>query len=246
MIYPISERELTPGPADEDYWMKPPSEGGEGKPRLRDMFHDKVFCHRFFRSHGVACPILVGEVDEHRLSRLHVDLADAPAKLIWKPRYSTMGLGVEHFVDWGAEEIDEAKPPEWAPSADPYIIEEFIQSTEYDHSEWYRCVTLWAHDEESPKTSYIWRMRNGKGDKRVQTDIIGGAYCVTTAYEPFIGPKKGGYSYDPRSGEERRLDPKVHSALTTGIGQMVQMHASLGRELYSIGWDVLVRGKVRR
>ena len=150
LIYPITERELTPGPPEEDYWLKPPSEGGEGKPRLRDMFHDKVFCHRFFRSHGVACPILVAEVDGQRLSRLHVDLEDAPAKLIWKPRYSTMGLGVEHFVDWGPEEFDEASPPEWAPSGDPYIIEELIQSTEYDHSEWYRCTTLWAHDQDSP------------------------------------------------------------------------------------------------
>jgi hypothetical protein len=65
----------------------------------------------------------VGEVDGHRLSRLHVSIADAPAKLIWKPRYSTMGLGVEHFVDWGSHEFDEnGKPVVWAPSEDPCAL----------------------------------------------------------------------------------------------------------------------------
>jgi len=120
------------------------------------------------------------------------------------------------------------------------LIEEFIQSTEHPLAEWYRCTTLWAHDEAAPKTGYIWRMRNAKGDTRVQTDIMGGAYCVTSAYEPFIGPKRGGFSFEPRKGESLPLDPKVHAALTTGIGQMVKMHTSLGRELYSIGWDVLI------
>ena len=48
--------------------------------------------------------------------------------------------------------------------------------TNRHHSaEWYRCTSLWAHDEAAPKSGYIWRMRNKKGDRRVQTDILGGA-----------------------------------------------------------------------
>lgn len=235
LIYPITRHNLTPGPSDIDYWVD--SSGvGEGKPRLRDMFHDKIFCHRFFTSHGVAHPTLVGYVEGHQLQQFHVDKRRAPHKLIWKPRYSTMGLGVEHFTEWEPAESG----AEWAPSHDPYLIEEFVQSTEYDHSEWYRCTTLWAHDEDAPKTGYIWRMRNKKGDKRVQTDIMGGAYCVTSAYTPFIGPTKGGISFDPRTGETQPLDKNVHAALTTGIAQMVKMHTSLGKELYSIGWDVMI------
>jgi hypothetical protein len=104
----------------------------------------------------------------------------------------------------------------------------------------YRCTTLWAHDEASPKSGYIWRMRNPKGDYRVQTDIMGGAYCVTTKHTPFIGPKEGGRSYDPRTGESVRLDDNVHTALCAGIDQMVAMHANLGAEIYSVGWDLLV------
>ena len=150
-----------------------------------------------------------------------------------------MGLGVEHFTSWEPR-VEKGGEETWAPSADPYLIEEFIQSTEYDHSEWYRCTTLWAHDEPAPKTGYIWRMRNPKGDKRVQTDIMGGAFCVTSAFVPFIGPTQGGISFDPRTGESLPLDPKVHAALATGIKQMVTMHTSLGQELYSIGWDVLI------
>jgi len=235
LIYPCTRRNLQQGPISRDYWRYPAEAGGEGKPRMRDMFHDKVFCHRFFRSHGVACPTLVAEVHDHHVSTLHVPIKDAPAKLIWKPRYSTMGLGVEHFVSWHADHSQT-----WAPSTDPYLIEEHIQSTEYDHSEWYRCTTLWAHDEASPKSGYIWRMRNPKGDYRVQTDIMGGAYCVTTKHTPFIGPKEGGRSYDPRTGESERLDDNVHTALCAGIDQMVAMHANLGAEIYSVGWDLLV------
>lgn len=43
-------------------------------------------------------------------------------KLIWKPRYSTMGLGVESFR--GALR--------GAPSEDPYMLEERLQSYEYE------------------------------------------------------------------------------------------------------------------
>ena len=39
------------------------------------------------------------------------------------------------------------------------------------------------------------------------------------------------------------LDPDVDTALTAAIGLMRKMHTSLGKELYSIGWDVLVRDK---
>ena len=44
-------------------------------------------------------------------------------------RYSTMGLGVEKFESWDG--MDSAG---WAPSSVPYVIEEFIQSSEYDVS----------------------------------------------------------------------------------------------------------------
>ena len=220
------------------------------------MFHDKVFCHRFFRSHGAACPILCAEVEHHRRVKVYVEPEDSqvspdtgkPMQLIWKPRYSTMGLGVEHFTGWEGEDMQDKEgawmEPSfrgWAPGADPYVVEEMIQSTEYDYSEWYRCTTLWAHDEDAPKPGYIWRMRNPKGDKRVQTDILGGAYCVTKKYRPFIGPTEGGFSFDPRTGKRAVLDKKVEAALTKGIALMRKMHANLGKELYSIGWDVLVR-----
>ena len=46
-------------------------------------------------------------------------------------------------------------------------------------AEWYRMTSLWAHDAKEPRSGYIWRTRNKLGDKRVQTDIIGGAYCIT-------------------------------------------------------------------
>ena len=38
--------------------------------------------------------------------------------------------------------------------------------------------TLWEYGEDSPKLGYIWRTRNDPSDSRVQTDIIGGAYCL--------------------------------------------------------------------
>ncbi len=43
----------------------------------------------------------------------------------------------------------------------------------------------------------------------MQTDILGGAYCVTEKYTPFIGPTEGGISFDPRTGVKKPLDPKV-------------------------------------
>jgi hypothetical protein len=42
-------------------------------------------------------------------------------------RYSTMGLGVEKFESW-----DKMDSPGWAPSSVPYVLEEFIQSSEYE------------------------------------------------------------------------------------------------------------------
>lgn len=102
--------------------------------------------------------------------------------------------------------------------------------------------TIWAHDEASPKTSYVWRTRNKKGDDRVQTDIIGGAYCITAKYTPFVGPKQGSSVVDPRTGESWPLDPKVERALTRAISLQMEMHKTLGQELYTIGWDVMVRG----
>ena len=47
-----------------------------------------------------------------------------------------------------------------------YVVEEMIQSTEYDHSEWYRCTSLWSHDKDEPMPGYIWRMRNPKVRRR--------------------------------------------------------------------------------
>jgi hypothetical protein len=38
-----------------------------------------------------------------------------------------------------------------------------------------------------------------------------------------------------------RLLSQVHAALTKGIALMIKMHTNLGKELYSIGWDVLIR-----
>jgi hypothetical protein len=152
-----------------------------------------------------------------------------------------MGLGVEHFTSF--DNHDGGKS-EFAPSSDPYLIEEHIQSTEYHSSEWYRCTTLWDHRSDSPMPGYIWRMRNQKGDDRVQTDILDGENVVTTKYKPFLGHKTGGESYNPRTGEVLKLDPKVHTALTTGIEQALRMHANLGKELYSIGWDIMIRDDI--
>merc|ERR1711920_1191479 len=106
-----------------------------------------------------------------------------------------------------------------------------------------RMVTLWAYDEEGPKHSYVWRMRNAKGDNRVQTDILGGARCVSSEYEPYIGSFDKGMAVDPRQfpATKVKLDDKVHKALTTAISLQLKMHKNLGKELWSIGWDVMIR-----
>mmetsp|Transcript_70939 Transcript_70939/g.125412 ORF Transcript_70939/g.125412 Transcript_70939/m.125412 type:complete len:461 (-) Transcript_70939:139-1521(-) len=231
MIYPITRKTLEAGPADRAYWLQE-----EPKPRLRDMFHDKLFCHRFFESHGAKHPILVAEVVDHRRRHVFLEPGKAPEKLIWKPRYSTMGLGVEKFTGW--EDMDDGKT--WAPSQVPYVIEEMIQATEYEASEWYRMTTLWDYDEEEPMPGYCWRTRNDKSDPRIQTDIIGGAYCITS-HKPFVGPSEKGVCIDPRTGKKTALDAKVERALTEAIELQKKMHMNLGKELHSIGWDVMVR-----
>ena len=70
---------------------------------FRDMFHDKVFRHRFFTSHNVPHPVLVAEVEGGKVVKNHTDPSNAPKKLIWKPRYSTTGLWVEHFTTFANE-----------------------------------------------------------------------------------------------------------------------------------------------
>ncbi len=132
-------------------------------------------------------------------------------------------------------------------------------------------TSLWAHDAKEPRSGYIWRTRNKLGDKRVQTDIIGGAYCVTSKYaymprmcsahrpasggvslqgptvcrhEPFVGPKTKSSVVDPRTGAVAPLHRDVEKALTHAIDLMIPMHKALGHELWSIGWDVMVRDGV--
>jgi hypothetical protein len=138
-------------------------------------------------------------------------------------------------------------------------------------------TSLWAHDAKEPRSGYIWRTRNKLGDKRVQTDIIGGAYCITgkcvhsvcrlspmdrsfrvaadglngliacmigCRYEPFVGPKNKSSVVDPRTGIISALDPEVDKGLTRAIDLMIPMHKALGHELWSIGWDVMVRDGV--
>lgn len=134
---------------------------------------------------------------------------------------------------------------DWAPSAVPYIIEELIESTEWNRanggaSEWYRMQTVWDHTEAKPKWSYTWRTRNSIGDERVQTDIIGGHYCVVSKHSPFVGPSEPGTVSDPRTGVTTALAPAVDTALSTAIDQAVKMHQVLGKELWTIGWDVMV------
>jgi hypothetical protein len=245
LIYPLTPLEMERGPVDRDYWLEP----AFGRPRFRDMFHDKLFVHRFFTSHGASCPKLVAEVADHKRREILLKPEDAQFKLIWKPRYSTMGLGVEWFTGWENESKtgrkDGSPGKDWAPSADPYMIEEAIVSTENKGlGEWYRMVTLWAYDEDAPKHSYVWRMRNSKGDNRVQTDIMGGARCVTAKYKPFIGSYEKSMQVDPRQSPPviTPLDPQVEKALTTAIGLQLKMHKNLGKELWSIGWDVMIRG----
>ena len=123
LLYPITRQSLVAGPADCPYWMQ---EGGP--PRLRDMFHDKLFCHRFFEAHGAPHPTLVAHVTHSKRDQVFLRRSEAPPQLVWKPRYSTMSLGVEHF-SW-----DGTDTPDWSPSNDPYVIEEFIQSSEHCRS----------------------------------------------------------------------------------------------------------------
>mmetsp|Transcript_17420 Transcript_17420/g.32870 ORF Transcript_17420/g.32870 Transcript_17420/m.32870 type:complete len:495 (-) Transcript_17420:94-1578(-) len=232
IAYPITKKELEQGPLDVPYWL------GEGKrPRLRDMFHDKLFCHRFFESHGAPHPVLVAEVAGHKRREIFLTPDKAPKKLLWKPRYSTMGLGVEKFTGW--EDVDDGK--DWAPSSVPYIIEELIESTEYEAAEWYRMTTLWEFDEVEPKPGYIWQHRNSKDDSRIQTDIIGGQCCVTSKYTPFVGPTEKGMAHNTRAGTMTPLLPAVDRGLTKAIDLQLKMHKNLGKELHSIGWDVMVR-----
>ena len=61
------------------------------------MFHDKLFAHLFFEAHGAPHPILVADVDNHKVIEEFLPANSRPDKLVWKPRYSTMGLGVEKF-----------------------------------------------------------------------------------------------------------------------------------------------------
>ena len=74
----------------------------------------------------------------------------------------------------------------------------------------------------------------------MQTDIIGGAYCVTK-HKPFVGPTSAGTWVDPRTGRSGPLDNQVEKALTRAIEIQLELHQVLGKELWSIGWDVMVR-----
>merc|ERR1719465_255601 len=104
LIYPITRRELVQGDGEKAYWKE------EGRPRLRDMFHDKIFCHRFFESFGAQHPVLVAEVVNHKMTQVFVPPGKAPQELIWKARYSTMGIGVEKF-----EGFERQGKEDWAP-----------------------------------------------------------------------------------------------------------------------------------
>jgi hypothetical protein len=57
-----------------------------------------------------------------------------------------------------------------------------------------------------------------------------------------VGPRDAGQAVDPRTGVSVPLDAKVERALAKGIAKQLEMHATLGKELYTIGWDVMVRG----
>merc|ERR1719261_450615 len=72
---------------------------------------------------------------------------------------------------------------------------------------------------------------------------MGGALCITEKYEPYIGPWEKGMAVDPRPTGvgTKPLDPKVHKALTKAIELQLKMHRNLGKELWSIGWDVMIR-----
>eukprot|EP00501_MAST-03F_sp_TOSAG23-6_P000426 GSMAST32.ASY1.ANO1.438.1 assembled CDS len=79
-------------------------------------------------------------------------------------------------------------------------------------------------------------MRNSKNDNRVQTDILGGVYCITE------WPTYKGMSVNPRTGEKKPLLPAVHIALKKAVGLAIKMHRNLGKEIFSVGWDLLIRG----
>merc|ERR1719181_2231634 len=48
-------------------------------------------------------------------------------------------------------------------------------------------------------------------------------------------------AFDTRKGTKAPLDPKVDKALSRAIDLQLKMHKNLGKELHSIGWDVMVR-----
>merc|ERR1719262_137068 len=51
-------------------------------------------------------------------------------------------------------------------------------------------------------------------------------------------------AFDTRKGTKAPLDPKVDRALCRAIELQLKMHKNLGKELHSIGWDVMVREDV--
>ena len=263
LMYPLRpDIDLQQGPVDKAYWLeKNPKDAKSFKLHsnihLRDFFHDKLFCHRFFEAHGAPHPHLVCEVVGDRiLQRFDGESSQASTtkrlvrdhKLIWKPRYSTMGLGVEKFAYPSIEmlENDEATAArlQLAPGPEPYLIEEKIISNEYlEAAEWYRMTTIWSLEWSEPRPGYIWRSRNPSGDTRIQTNIIGGAHCVT-GIEPWVGPNKTPHTvYEPRTNKTEKIHPGVEKALMRAIKLQIGMHKEIGQGIWSIGWDVMVRKK---
>lgn len=263
LMYPLlGSIDLKQGRKDRAYWMEEDAEVCEkishsnaseliSKVHLRDFFHDKVFAHRFFESQGALHPHLVCEVsmdqmvqrfDNGTSKRSTTDRLVRDDKLIWKPRYSTMGLGVEKCNYLGDQAM--ASEKNLAPGPEPYLIEEKIISSEYlAASEWYRMSTMWSLEWEEPRPGYCWRTRNTPGDPRVQTNIIGGAHCVT-GFDPWVGPNKTPHSvYDPRTEKMEKIHPGVEKALERAIQLQLKMHKVLGQGLWSVGWDVMVRKK---
>ena len=53
------------------------------------MFHDKLFCHRFFDVYGVKHAKVVAEVKDHKRRETFLEPKDAPKHLVWKPRLKT-------------------------------------------------------------------------------------------------------------------------------------------------------------
>ena len=58
---------------------------------------------------------------------------------------------------------------------------------------------------------------------------------------PFVGPTLKSKVIDPRTGSVSALDKRVEAALSRAVDLQLEMHAVLGKELWSIGWDVMVR-----